>query len=672
MSACRLLFVAALALPALACRSSQAADELPYEILLGFEGAERASTEELEQVARAELVRLELDVPDKTAVDDAAFALELFYRTRGYPDVRVDYEFEPGPPARALFEIHEGQQVRVDELVIEGLQQMPPEVAVELFEPAASGGIYDELRVEASVADLREEYRELGHLRVSIAPPEVEFGVDRSDVTVRIQVTEGPVFVVRSVELAGGIEAARELEEKIQREHLGKIYQPFMGPQIEHQLADLYRRSGHPDAEIEARSAIDENTGDVRLEISSRPGELVRISHFRIQGNERTKDAAIIGTMDIELGSVYDSDRLRDAFRELYATGLFESIEFTLEGTGSERTLVVTVSEARSVQIRLEPGWGSYEGPRVLLGIEENNFQGRGQVIAILGTLSAKASSARIAWIDRDFLGSEFISETTFWVEQREEPSYEFVRQGFGFFLRRNWTQKWRSSFGYEFRPTRLLDESIAEPELTDDTDIASVSTTLAFDDRDFPLLPTRGTHASLRLELADDALASDTEFVRAQLELSRLMQLADDTILVASARTGVIAPFGITDEIPVTERFFNGGENTVRSFEEDELLPEGLSGEPQGGESATTLNLELRQILTGNLAGAIFADAGNVTEDVQDYLDFPGFRYGYGVGVRYQLPIGPVRFDVGWNPDADDASDEDEFVLHFSVGFPF
>jgi outer membrane protein assembly factor BamA len=286
--------------------------------------------------------------------------------------------------------------------------------------------------------------------------------------------------------------------------------------------------------------------------------------------------------------------------------------------------------------------------------------------------LSAKASSARIAWIDRDFLGSEFISETTFWVEQREEPSYEFVRQGFGFFLRRNWTQKWRSSFGYEFRPTRLLDESIAEPELTDDTDIASVSTTLAFDDRDFPLLPTRGTHAALRLELADDALASATEFVRAQLELSRLMQLADDTILVASARTGVIAPFGITDEIPVTERFFNGGENTVRSFEEDELLPEGLSGEPQGGESATTLNLELRQILTGNLAGAIFADAGNVTEDVQDYLDFPGFRYGYGVGVRYQLPIGPVRFDVGWNPDADDDNDEDEFVLHFSVGFPF
>jgi outer membrane protein insertion porin family len=672
MSVRRLTLAACLALLAPACRSTQETAELPYEILLAFEGAEQTADETLEQVARAERARLELDAPDKTAVDDAAFALELFYRGRGYPDVRVDYEFELGPPARARFEITEGPLVSVEELVIEGLEVMDPTLARSFFEPAASGGMYDELRLEAGARQLVDRYRELGFLRATVAPPQVEFGVDRSDVTVRVVVKEGPVFAVRAVETSGGIEAARTLEAKIVRDYTGKLYQPYQGPEIEHRLGDLYRRNGYPDAEIRARASVDEETGDVRLEVTTQPGDLVRIAHLRIQGNERTKDAAVIGIMDIELGSIYDSNEVRDAFRELYATGLFESIEFTLEGTGPERTLVVTVSEARSVQIRVEPGWGSYEGPRVLLGIEENNFQGRGQVMAILGTLSAKASSARIAWIDRDFLGSEFISETSFWVEQREEPSFEFVRQGFGFFLRRNWTQKWSSSFGYEFRPTRLLDESISEPELTDDTDIASLSTTLSFDDRDFPLLPTRGTHVTGRLELADDGLASDTEFVRAQLELTRLTQLGDETILVASARTGVIAPFGMTDEIPVTERFFNGGENSVRSFEEDELLPDGQSGEPQGGESATTLNLELRQLLTGNLAGALFADAGNVTEVVQDYFDFPGFRFGYGIGLRYQLPIGPVRFDLGWNPDADDANDEDEFVLHFSVGFPF
>jgi outer membrane translocation and assembly module TamA len=88
------------------------------------------------------------------------------------------------------------------------------------------------------------------------------------------------------------------------------------------------------------------------------------------------------------------------------------------------------------------------------------------------------------------------------------------------------------------------------------------------------------------------------------------------------------------------------------------------------GGESATTLNVELRRLLTGNLAGALFVDAGNVTEQVQDYFDFSGFRYAVGVGLRYQLPIGPMRLDLGVNPDPH--ADEDDYVLHFSVGFAF
>ena len=182
--------------------------------------------------------------------------------------------------------------------------------------------------------------------------------------------------------------------------------------------------------------------------------------------------------------------------------------------------------------------------------------------------------------------------------------------------------------------------------------------------------MPTRGSLGRARVEWADDALASDTEFLRVQLELSHLFALGREVVFAASARTGIVAPLGKTEEVPLTERLFNGGENSVRSFREDELLPRGVSGQPLGGEAASTLNLELRLPLTGNLAGSLFFDAGNVAEEVGDYLDFAGFRTGLGLGARYLLPIGPVRVDVGWNPAPKD--DEDEFVAHFSLGFPF
>lgn len=283
----------------------------------------------------------------------------------------------------------------------------------------------------------------------------------------------------------------------------------------------------------------------------------------------------------------------------------------------------------------------------------------------------------RASWVDRDFLGTSLTSETTAFVEQREEPSFTFLRRGFGFFLRREWTQAWSSSFGYEYRPTNVTDEPNVPlpPDVESNTNVAALSTGVAYEDRDNVLLPTHGRHAFARLEWADDGLGSDTEFVRAQLEFNQLFKVGG-SVLAASARTGVIAPFGQTDEIPLPERFFNGGENSVRSFEEDDLLPEGRFGDPTGGEAATTLNLELRRNLTGNLAGALFVDLGNVTEQVQDYLEFDGFRSGLGVGIRYLLPVGPVRLDLGYNPntktDPFTLKEEDEYVLHFSVGFPF
>ncbi len=675
----RLAVGALLLASALGCRASGVADiPLPFELDLAFEFEGPASVDEarLEGVVRRELARLEVSVPDKAAVDDAAFALELFYRARGHADVRVDYDYGPAQPGSAVpharFRIQEGPRVHVREFVLEGPTEMSVLLVRDFFEPMASGGIFDEERLGASLDALRTFYREHGHLRIAIDAPEIRFDPGRASVAVGVVLHEGPAFHVSEVEIRGGAPELAAREAQLANQRRGTVYQPLVLPKLEHALTEEYLRRGYPDARARARPTLDEESGATRIVVEVAPGDRVRIAHFRLEGNARTRDSAILGVMGIELGSSYDSERVRTAFRELYATGLFESVELGLEGDGPERTLVVRVVEARSVQIRLEPGWGSYEGPRVLLGIEENNFQGRGQVLALEGTLSLRSQGIRLAWIDRDFLGSSFTSETTFFAEKREEPSFDFVRRGFSFFLRRAWSQEWGSSVGYEFRPTNVTDDRLPSlpQDLDADTQVAAFSAALFVDDRDNLLLPTHGRLGRVRFEWADDAFGSDTEFLRGQAEYTRLFQLGEESVLAAAARTGVITPFGKTQDIPLPERFFNGGENTVRSFREDQLLPAGASGQPTGGEAATTLNLEWRRMLSGNLAGALFVDWGNVAFEVQDYFAFDGFRPAVGTGLRYLLPIGPVRLDLALNPTA--GRDEDELVLHFSVGFPF
>jgi outer membrane protein assembly factor BamA len=163
------------------------------------------------------------------------------------------------------------------------------------------------------------------------------------------------------------------------------------------------------------------------------------------------------------------------------------------------------------------------------------------------------------------------------------------------------------------------------------------------------------------------------------------------DTVLGLRYATGFIYPGPGETTVPISERFFNGGENSVRSFRQSELGPKDLSGDPVGGLAYNTINIELRRRLIGDLSGSLFFDLGNVapnrsisesdgeppenrSDAVSDTLHdfFSDFRPGIGIGLQYKLPIGPVRCDLAFNPDADDDRDEDEFVFHFSVGMAF
>jgi outer membrane protein assembly complex protein YaeT len=664
----------ALALAA-ACRSTgELPPPPPAELVLAFEGAQALEEEDLRAQVLAELARIETARPGKAAIDDAAFALELFYRSHGHAFARVEYEHEdlPGAPVRALFRIDEGPRVRVSELALEGIAALDLADARAFFGSAGEGGVYDAERIRAGATRLARRYQALGFLRAVVGEPETVFGDDRSNASVRVAVVEGPRFRVAQVSFEGGAPEFVAHERELAARLAGRPFTREAELELVSTVEEDYGHRGYPDIRVTSEASLEEASGAVHLRARVEPGPRVVVMGLRVLGSQRAKDALVRERLGVRVGQVYDTEAVRKGFRELYSTGLFQSIKIELAGEGSERELVVEVREARSVEIRAEPGWGSYEGPRVLLGITEKNFRGLGQRVGLEGTASLLAQGLRLNWVDPFFLGLPLTSELAFFAERREEPSFEYSRVGAGFFLRRRWSEEWSSSVGYEYRPTDVTDDDLqAIPtDISDDADVAVIQTSMLWDDRDNRLLPTRGRNASASLEWADDSLGSRVEFLRGQLDYAQLFRLPWETGLAASARTGVIAPAGMTDQIPLPERFFNGGENSVRSFRQDELGPTDLSGDPIGGEAATTLNLELRHAIAGNLAAALFADAGNVALEVQDYLRFEDFRYGVGLGVRYLLPIGPVRLDLGINPDPRDG--EDDYVLHFSVGFPY
>ena len=238
--------------------------------------------------------------------------------------------------------------------------------------------------------------------------------------------------------------------------------------------------------------------------------------------------------------------------------------------------------------------------------------------------------------------------------------------------LRRRLHRHVNASLGYGFRFNELkdVDVQVVRPEEIEEPNVGQLSASLVFDDRDDLLLPTRGTRARLQLELAEQSLGSEIDFLRSSLDWSYLWELGPRDGLALSTRGVLVHTLDGLDTLPLHERVFLGGENSVRSFGEDELGPLDASGQPRGGEGSTFISMEWRRRLAGNFGSALFFDGGNVVEHVEDYLHLEEFRFGIGIGLRYTLPIGPLRVDLGFNPAARDQ--EEDFVLHFAVGYAY
>jgi outer membrane protein assembly factor BamA len=290
-------------------------------------------------------------------------------------------------------------------------------------------------------------------------------------------------------------------------------------------------------------------------------------------------------------------------------------------------------------------------------------------------------------------LNTEITADFPLFYNYREEPSFTREDVGLSASFSRPFGAHVSGTAGYTLRNTDIsdVDADAGEDVVAETYNFASLKVQGTYDDRDDPFYPTRGRRFTLGLEHADEVLGGEITFTRLTAGMRYFHAFGPDTVLGLRYTTGFIFPGGGEGTVPIGERFFNGGENSVRSFRQSELGPKDPSGDPVGGLAFNTVNVELRRKLIGDLSGALFFDMGNVapnrsysergrqapensSEAVSDTLDdyFTDFRYGVGAGLQYMLPIGPVRADLAFNPDADHDRDEDDWVFHFSVGMAF
>jgi len=670
---------------------------------LFFQGNVFFSEKQLRDAAKNELASFRRSGWRKAYIDDAAFLMEQAYKKAGFAFASVEYEFMPAK-RQVTLRINEGPRVVLGDIVFSGnsffktsrLQQFFQVEQNHLTLLNSNKLFYIETDVKNAISSIGDLYSSEGYLDAEIRSAKPKFSEDKSSALLAIEINEGPRYIIKKIEFTGDVLA--EAENELRSLAAALEGQPYFARRkliIRSRILDIYGNLGYPDVEVEIDKGAGEKTGEVVLAAVISSGTRVIISGIVTSGNQKTKTSFIESRLTLRTGDYYSHVKKRESFHALYKTGLFSKVDLKLEETEepNRRILAVRVEETLSRELSFEAGWGSYELLRLGFGYRDRNFLGTGRIIRTEELLSLKGESALVGVTDPWFFGTDVVADLPFSYRRRKEPSFTQQDTGASLLFSRELSKSILATLGYSFRFTTIKDRDlISVTEITDtDYNLASLKIQVTWDTRNDPFFPTAGYKHFVSAETADEIIGSEINLVRFTVGTRYFLALTRLLTLGIRYSTGFVLPTRNQVTLPLGERFYNGGENTVRSFKESQLGPLDLNDEAVGGMAFNVANIELRRRFSSNLAFTVFTDVGNISPNLSRaeegkpaYMDrsevidttfkqyFQDFRLAIGVGLQYLLPVGPLRLDFAWNPDRRPERGEDRYEIHFSVGMAF
>jgi len=632
---------------------------------------------QIDRAAIAPLLQVKPGEPFVEArIDAVAAAIAELYRVRGFSQAAVKPAIQILPeevrgelrfrPVEIRFDVEEGTPTLVSGVTVEGARAVAPAQLASQMALAAGRPFYRP-QLAADRDALQRAYRNLGYQSVSVIS-QLAFSDQQRDVAVTWTITEGPQILVDHVLIKGNQRTSVDL---IRRELTIGPGSPMSDDALiesQRQLAatGLFRR-----VRVSELPRAGSNTRDVLVDLEEAPATTISYG----------------GGLEVGRIGARDADGQASDQLDVAPRGFFDISRRNLWGKNRSVTLFARVTlrknDSGAAPDERRYGFNDYRG---LFSFRE----------------------------PRAF-GTTGDAQFTAFVEQGLRTSFEFNRKGVTADYARRFTH-FTMTGRYTFDHTRLFNEKIAADDqllidrLFPQVRLSKVFASLLRDSRDDVLDPQKGAVLGLDGSVAAKVMGSEVGFVKtfAQGFIYRRLP-GRGFVLAAGARIGVaigfkqavpavfeiaggpVAPAGpaargpsraavfptVIRELPASERFFAGGDTSVRGFALDRLgTPQTLDpqGFPQGGNGLAVFNLEARAPYWKNLQFVWFTDAGNVFKTASD-IRLDELRLASGIGFRYRSPIGPLRVDWGFKVSTrllSTGGRERSNVLHISLGQAF
>jgi len=620
------------------------------------------------------------------SVSETVNRIRKLYLGKGYYYAQVAAGIERSEHlVKVTFVIFEGEKVLLRKVHING-EKVDLQTVMKII-PFKEGKPYDDNLLETGKDDLIRFYKALGYLQFEIKDVKKQFSEDGLEISIEFDVNEGSQTRIDNIEMEGNKKLSQSRIMRFIHIKEGDPYNSVDIGDAKQGVLFFYRSKGYVDAYVEVKSMIKGNKASVMFSIIENRQSVMGKMIFR--GNKKTKTYVIEREFTVREGDPYSQQEIARIRQRLYKLGIFSEVTIDMldrddnkivnDDNKIVRDVLVSLKEGKAGTVELSMGYSDYEELRGSFDISYRNLGGQNRQIGFRTEHSSVEERYVLNFTEPWFLNIRSLPLKMFLTKEftravnleTRDLLYKVDKFSYIVGIEKELIIGLKAGLNYEYSFTNTSDVDpgiILSKEDTGTLNIGSISPSLFYDNRDNPFDPTSGSHHGIVMKFASRAFLSETEFVKASIQNSWYFQLRKGTVFAFSVRGGAAHSFEEAEEMPLIERFFLGGRNTVRGYTHDALGPKDKEGNPTGGNFFANINTEFRFSIWKGFGIVAFLDSGNVWQ-TSDNIDFP-LKHTVGGGVRYSTPIGPVRGDYGYKLNRESGESVGEF--HFSFGQAF
>jgi outer membrane protein insertion porin family len=669
--------------------------EKPFITEIVFDGNEELSDDKLKE---------KITIKSQTFLDqqqakESAEKIRLAYQEDGFYNAQVIPVIQTVDEdrKRLTYFVKEGTKAKVRRINLEGMRAVTKE---EMFKVTATRewipwyGIITQLKVPSLLSDagvlkreelgndierMREVYLNKGYLNVQISQPTLELSEDKKWFDISYSIAEGEPFIVQEVGFRGNtVFEDHELREGLNIKP-GEIFQRAKIRGEITRITDMYGAKGYAFADVVPNVTPDNNARTATILLNVKEGEMMRIREIHVNGNDKTRDNVVRRELRLDEQDVVDTLALKRSFQRLNNLNFFETVEILPQQVEADKVdLNVKVKEKPTGQFSIGGGFSTLDKLVAIADITEGNLGGNGWLGRIRGQLGQQRSLGLVTFRNPYVNDSYNALQLDIYRTMTNYISYFESKSG----VSATWS-RWLSE--YVNGSVSLFGEQLTyrDPQEGLCPDLiplicrqlgsqssTGIRTSLFRDTRDYYLDPRTGWRFSIGADYGTPALGGSNHFYKFNLDVVKYTPLIYDTRFSVRVRYGQVE--GLEGKpIPLTERFFVGGINTMRGFVFGRAGPVTPSGSLLGSAKQFIINNDFIFTISSEakLNGVFFFDYGNGFDD-NESIQINNLRKAVGFEARWISPFGPLRAAYGINLDP--RPTERMGVFEFTIGSLF